>query len=54
MLAVGQRNRAMTEMMAIIKAYPSHPASGTWIATLENLLKPDAAAAATTTPAPGI
>ncbi len=39
-LAIGQRNRAINEMFAIIKAYPAHPNSAGWIDNLVKLVSP--------------
>jgi hypothetical protein len=39
MLAIGQKNKAATEMLAIIKNYPTHPSVGDWIEKLEKLVK---------------
>lgn len=58
--ALGQNNRAITEMFAIIKAYPSHPQFGNWVAALKEKIAPPAPApaapeqqpAGTTPPAP--
>jgi hypothetical protein len=47
MLAIGQRNRAMREMFAIIKASPGHPSAAEWTAKLEELLKPPPTASGT-------
>lgn len=48
-LLLGQKNRALSEMFAIIKAYPTHPDAANWMTKLENLLAP--AAPATAAPA---
>jgi len=37
---IGQRNRAVTEMFNLIKAYPQHPDLASWISRLESLLAP--------------
>ena len=37
-LLIGQRNRALTEMFNLIKAYPQHPDAAGWIAQLEGLI----------------
>jgi hypothetical protein len=42
MLAIGQRNRAINEMFAVVKGFPSHPSAADWAAKLEELLKPAA------------
>ena len=39
-LALGQRNRGIAEMLAVIRANPQHPSLGNWINTLENQLNP--------------
>lgn len=49
MMLIGLKNRAITEMFNIIKAYPQHPEAPNWIAQLEQILSPSAA-----TPAPTI
>lgn len=51
MTNVGMRNRAATEMMTLIKTYPNHPESASWMSQLETLLNPPPAAATTTTTA---
>lgn len=57
-IALGQKNRAISEMFGVIKAHPTHPQADDWIAALEQLLAPPAPApaapsdsAATQTPA---
>ena len=42
LLLLGQRNRAMTEMFNLIKAFPQHPESAGWISQLEGLIAPPA------------
>lgn len=37
---VGQKNRAITEMYNLIKAFPLHPEADTWIGVLEALVAP--------------
>jgi hypothetical protein len=52
---VGQRNRAIADMFAQIKAYPAHPEAASWIAELEQMLAPTPTAPASTSisaPAP--
>ncbi len=49
LLLIGQRNRAITEMYNLIKAYPQHPEGANWIAHLEAI-----AAGVTGTPAASI
>lgn len=44
---IGQKNRAATEMLALIKANPTHPDTAKWIGELEKLLTPQPAAPAT-------
>ncbi len=55
-LLLGQKNRAISEMFALIKAHPNHPDAEDWIAGLEKLLAPPAPAPATSAPAsvPGL
>lgn len=38
LLLLGQRNRALTEMFAVIKSYPAHPDFDQWSTKLEDLL----------------
>jgi len=45
MLAVGQQNRAISEMFGLIKNFPDHPETPARIAKLEKLLTPPPAAA---------
>lgn len=50
---IGQKNRAISEMFALIKAYPTHPEADDWISKLETLIAPSAPAAdPTAAPAP--
>jgi hypothetical protein len=49
---LGQKNRAVSEMFALIKTYPTHPDADDWIGKLEQMLLPPAPAAPTT-PSPG-
>lgn len=51
-VALGQKNRAATEMYGIIQKYPNHPQATEWIATLQNLLAPPATEATGTATAP--
>jgi hypothetical protein len=41
-IALGQKNRAATEMYGIIQKYPNHPKAGEWITALQGLLAPPA------------
>ncbi len=41
--ALGQRNRAINEMFAIVKAYPDHPDNAEWLKQLRDLLSAPAA-----------
>jgi hypothetical protein len=50
--AIGQKNKAATEMLALIKANPGHPAAAEWIGKLEELLSPTPPAAPVPAPAP--
>ncbi len=43
MIAIGLRNRAMTDMLTLVKTYPDHPDLANWITQLEGML-PGAAA----------
>lgn len=45
-IALGQKNRAISEMFGVIKAHPTHPQADDWIAALEQLLAPPAPAPA--------
>jgi hypothetical protein len=57
-VALGQKNRAINEMFALIKAHPTHPEADDWIGKLEQLLLPPApvveSATAAPTPVPGL
>jgi hypothetical protein len=44
MAALGQKNRAVTEIYGMVKAYPQHPDFSKWVQRLRELLKPDAPA----------
>jgi len=35
---IGQKNRGITEMLAVIKAYPTHPDASAWAAKLEEYI----------------
>ena len=48
MLIIGLKNRAITEMFNLIKAYPQHPEAPQWIAQFEQILSPTAPAPAAT------
>ena len=48
MLLIGLRNRAITEMFNLIKAYPTHTEAANWIKQLEQVLSPAAPAPAAT------
>ncbi|MDQ3623859.1 MAG: hypothetical protein M3463_15445, partial [Verrucomicrobiota bacterium] len=41
-IVLGQRNRAIGEMFALIKSNPTHPKAGEWISRLEAVLMPPA------------
>ena len=51
LLVLGQRNKAITEMFAIVKSHPAHPQALIWLGKLEQLLKPNAPAPAAGTAA---
>ena len=54
-MTLGLRNRALTDMLGIIKGYPVHPDAAQWIAQLESFLAPPAAqpaASSSTLPPP--
>jgi len=54
MLAIGQKNRAIGEMFALVRTFPQHPEAPGWIAELETVLAPPPApASAADAPAPG-
>lgn len=40
MVAIGQPNRGLVEMVAVIRANPSHPDFASWLTTVRGLLKP--------------
>ena len=40
LLLLGQRNRAVTEMFNLIKAFPQHPEAASWISQLEQSITP--------------
>jgi hypothetical protein len=50
-LLLGQKNRAIGEMFALIKAHPNHPEADEWIGSLEKLLVPQPPALAPASPA---
>jgi hypothetical protein len=51
-IAIGQRDKGITDMYALLKAFPGHPDAGKWIPELEGLLTaPPAVAAGGTVPA---
>ena len=55
MEVIGQRNRALGEMMSLVKNFPDHPDLAEWISTLESMLLalvPPAPAPAAASPAP--
>lgn len=56
MIAIGQRNRGMTDMLTLVKTYPDHPDLRDWISGLEAMLAgapaPDASPASTGTDTP--
>ena len=58
MAAIGQRNRAISEMFNLVKAHPAHPNASAWVASLEQQLSqalapaPAPAANAPAAPAP--
>ena len=52
MEGIGLRNRAITEMFAIVKANPAHPNVETWVKELKNRIQPPAPAEAASA-APG-
>jgi hypothetical protein len=39
-LLLGQKNRAITDMLSIIKAHPTHPKAKEWLTRLESLVSP--------------
>jgi hypothetical protein len=43
LVVIGQRNRGITEMYNLIKAFPQHPDAAGWIAQLEGMATPPAA-----------
>jgi hypothetical protein len=51
-MLLGQRNRALTEMFNLLKAYPQHPEAAGWISQLEGMLAPSAPVPPTSASAP--
>ncbi len=49
-VVLGQKNRAVTEMLGVIRKYPTHPSAGEWMAKLEEMLAPPAPSAAVPSP----
>jgi hypothetical protein len=47
MLAIGLKNRAILEMVAVLKANPIHPSASAWMGQIESLVKPGGASAGT-------
>jgi hypothetical protein len=43
MLAIGLKNRAILDMVAVLKANPIHPNAGAWMGQIETLVKPGGA-----------
>ena len=39
-LLLGQRNRALGEMLSIVKTWPSHPRANDWVAEIEQIIAP--------------
>lgn len=52
-LNIGQKNRAVGEMVRILKTYPKHPDMGAWISELEGILTPPVAPPVPEEPIPG-
>ena len=52
MLAIGHKNRALTEMLSVIRANPLHPEAANWVVKLEQLLAPPVAPEDGTVPPP--
>ena len=52
-LYLGQRNRAIAEMVQVLKANPQHPQLGEWISALETQLNPTPTAPVAPTPTAG-
>ncbi len=50
-LSIGQKNRAATDMFALVKGYPTHPEAAKWVARLEEVLTYSGAKDATAPPA---
>ncbi len=48
MMLIGLKNRAITEMYNLIKAYPQHPEAANWISQLEQIITPSAPAPSAT------
>jgi hypothetical protein len=52
MIAIGQPNRAVIEMVALVRAHPDHPEFPKWIETIRGTVKPVATVPPTPTPSP--
>ncbi|MBC8097016.1 MAG: hypothetical protein H7Y43_14515 [Akkermansiaceae bacterium] len=44
MLLLGQRNRALNDMVSLLKSHPAHPQADAWLAKIEELVLPPPAA----------
>lgn len=49
---MGQPNRALGEMLKVLRTYPQHPNLGGWINQVEQLLEPTPAPTASPSPTP--
>jgi len=52
LVVLNMKNRAINDMMAVIKTYPNDPSIPDWVSQVEQLVNPPPAAAAATTAAP--
>lgn len=52
MLAIGERNAAISAMFQLIKTYPAHPDAHNWITSLQDVLQGASGQAASTQPTP--
>ena len=51
LIALGLKNRAINDMVALIKTYPTHPDVPSWIQTVQQMLRPPAGQPVTGSPA---
>lgn len=53
MAQLGMQNRAVAEIVGLVRTYPQHPDFANWVKKLREMLKTSAPAAAPSAPAPG-